>query len=103
MFFIEKKYYAVNNSKPCLSWKISCQYRITCNQSNSMMECVYFFHKCSYISALTMTPLTLDASMSVTIYVAELVHIAVAWVLAISFPYLMEKGCSNEILNEDGI
>lgn len=50
-----------------------------------------------------MTPLTLDASMSVTIYVAELVHIAVAWVLAISFPYLMEKGCSNEILNEDGI
>ena len=50
-----------------------------------------------------MTPLTLEASMSVTIYVAELVHIAVACVLAISFPYLMEKGCSNEILNEDGI
>lgn len=50
-----------------------------------------------------MTPLTLEAFMPVTIYVAELAHIAVAWVLAISFPYLMEKGYSIEILNEDGI
>ena len=50
-----------------------------------------------------MTPLTLEASRSVTIYVAELAHIAVAWVLEMSFPYLMEKGCSIDILNEDGI
>ena len=69
-----------------------------------------FFHKyitltnkCLYISALKMTPLTLEASRSVTIYVAELAHIAVAWVLEMSFPYLMEKGCSIDILNEDGI